>query len=83
MLFFLQDGSFLPMDMALNKAPFDLIGGDDTALSQPSTHVTLRIEVNRPIMSSSELLLIGCLVAGVPAQGLPSGLADTMQQGGS
>jgi hypothetical protein len=79
-LFFLQDGSLLPVNATLDKTYPDLIGGDEPALSQPTTNVTLRIEVSRPNSTAldDDTMLIGRPVAGIPLQGLPGELDYTM-----
>lgn len=84
-LFFLQGGSFLPVEAVLDKGYsfVDLIGRDEPAFSSLSTTVNLRFEVNTPGIPDDKSTLIGCSVARVPVQMLPSRLADMLSPGES
>ena len=84
-MFFIQDGSFLPVGASLqNKYNFaHMIGGNEPAFPNRTKNVKLRFEVNMPTTTDEKSILIGSSVARVPIQKLPSRLVDMMPLGES
>lgn len=82
MLFFLEDGSYLPVSAALRGDFTGLTHRDVPALAEAGSTVTLRFEVNGSTILGDISVLIGCEVAGIPVQILPGELVDTVSSGG-
>ena len=80
MPFFLEDGTYLRVSMALAKDYTGLVCHNDPALPYVGQTVTVRFEVNKTLPCNT-LILIGCAVARIPVQSLPGELVDMVPPG--
>lgn len=80
-MFFLEDGSYLPVDTALRQEYTGLINRDVPVLVEASDMVTILFDVNRSTPVSETMTLISCAVAGILVPRLPGDLAGMKPPG--
>lgn len=81
-LFIREDGSYLPVQEALDKNYGSLMDQDSPVLDGTGLTVIIRFEVNKPAIFGDTLMLIGCSVAWIPIQRVPGEPAEIVLLGG-
>ena len=70
--FILEDGSYLPVTMALGRQYTGLIDRDSQVLVENGDTVMIRMEVKNHISLRDTLMFIGCSVAGISVERVSS-----------
>ena len=82
MLFFREDGSYLPVLTAIREDYAGLIDWDVPTLAEAGHTVMLRFEASVSILFGDTMMLIGCLVAWLSIRCTSGKLVDMVSPGG-